>query len=163
MNTSQLGGATTNKSCLKTNCKSILLLLATCGRGGGRWGTAATWDPLWWETDWNDSETRMINVEKEHFWAYPDSIDNSDRSPSKGRNSLHNVDRATTRGPRNSYIRALQIAWWCWWRYSSTLKTVLWGQITMIILWSRVDPPWRKAINLSSLVLDAICCASNWI
>ena len=108
------------------------------------------------------TETRMINVERGNLWAYPHSIDNSDRSPGKGRNSLHNVDRATTRGSRNSHIWALQIAWWVGWRYSPILKTVLWGQMMMIILWSRVDPPWRKAINLSSLVLGAICCASNW-
>ena len=91
----------------------------TCGKGGGRWGTAATWDPPWWETDWN--EKSMINDWAENLWAYPDSIDNSDRSASQGRNSFHYMDSTTARGPSNGHVRALKFAWWNWWNYSLTL------------------------------------------
>ena len=45
----------------------------------------------------------------ESLRAYPDSIDNSDGSSSKGRNSLDHVNRATARGSRNGYVRALAI------------------------------------------------------
>ena len=92
----------------------------------------------------------MVNVWAENLWAYPDSIDNSDRSASQGRNSFHYVDSTTARGPSNGYVRALEFAWWQWWNYSLTLYIALRRQM-MIILWSRVDMPWRKAVNLISL------------
>ena len=61
------------------------------------------------ETAVKEDTIAVMNVVETLWEAYPDSIDNSDGSSGKGRNSLDHVNRTTAWGSRNGYVRALVI------------------------------------------------------